>query len=159
MPPLAPSVPLFNQLKWLPFYKDVLISKCIIAYKWLQSDVPVYLNNLLKLNSNIHSRQTRYCNFNLISPRYNRETEGGRTFTVATCKAWNSLSLPVRQRDSVDSLKKHCGMNFLNNGRILIFLFKLLDKLWDDYNAIFYLLNNLGDSIVSVFFGFYLYFL
>ena len=50
-------------------------------------------------------------------------------------------------------------MNFLNNGRILIFLFKLLDELWDDYNAIFYLLNNLGDSIVSVFFRFYLYFL
>ena len=51
-------------------------------------------------------------------------------------------------------------MNFLNNSRILIiFLFKLLDELWDDYNAIFYLLNNLGDSIVSVFFGFYLYFL
>ena len=43
-------------------------------------------------------------------------------------------------------------MNFLNNSRILIiFLFKLLDELWDDYNAIFYLLNNLVDSIVSVF--------
>ena len=104
--PLAPSVPLFNRLKWLPFYKDALISKCIIAYKRLQGDVPVYLNDLLKLNSNIHSRQTRYCNFNLTSPRYNRETEGGRTFTVTTCKAWNSLSLPVRQRDSADSLKK-----------------------------------------------------
>ena len=50
-------------------------------------------------------------------------------------------------------------MNFLNNSRILIiFLFKLLDELWDDYNAIFYLLNNLVDSIVSVFFGFYLVF-
>ena len=50
-------------------------------------------------------------------------------------------------------------MNFLNNSRILIiFLFKLLDELWHDYNAIFYLLNNLVDSIVSVFFGFYLVF-
>ena len=89
------------------FYSlPTFISKCIIAYKRLQGDVPVYLNDLLKLNSNIHSRQTRYCNFNLTSPRYNRETEGGRTFTVTTCKAWNSLSLPVRQRDSVDSLKK-----------------------------------------------------
>ena len=104
--PLAPSVALFNRLKWLPFYKDALISKCIIAYKRLQGDVPVYLNNLLKLNRNIHSIKTRYCNFNLTSPRYNRETEGGRTFTVTTCKAWNNLSLPVRQRDSVDSLKK-----------------------------------------------------
>ena len=105
-PPLAPSVPLFNRLKWFPFYKDTFISKCIIAYKRSQGEVPVYLNDLLKLNSNIYSRQTRYCNFNLTSPRYNRETERGRTFTVTTCKAWNSLSLPVRQRDSVDSLKK-----------------------------------------------------
>ena len=48
-------------------------------------------------------------------------------------------------------------MNFLNNSRILIiFLFKLLNGLWDDYNATFYLLNNLVDSMVSVFFGFYL---
>jgi len=54
------------------------------------------LNDLLKLNSNIH----------ITSQRYNHETEGGKTFTVTTCKAWNSLSLPVRQRDSVDSLKK-----------------------------------------------------
>ena len=43
-------------------------------------------------------------------------------------------------------------LNFLNNSRILIiFQFKLLDELWDYYNAIFYLLNNLVDSIVSVF--------
>ena len=50
-------------------------------------------------------------------------------------------------------------MNFLNNSRILIiFLFKLLDELWHDYNAIFYLLNTLVDSIVSVFFGVYLVF-
>ena len=43
-------------------------------------------------------------------------------------------------------------MNFLNNSRILIiFLFKLPDELWDYYNAIFYLLNNLVDSIVPVF--------
>ncbi|CAH3194729.1 unnamed protein product, partial [Porites evermanni] len=78
----APSVPLFNRLKWLPFYKEALVSKCIVAYKRLQGDVPVYLNDLLKLN------------------------KGGRTFTVTTCKAWNSLSLPARQRDSVDSFKK-----------------------------------------------------
>ena len=36
------------------YYKEALISKCIIAYKRLQGDVPVYLNNLLKLNNNIN---------------------------------------------------------------------------------------------------------
>ena len=48
-PPQAPSVALFNRLKWLPFYKDAFISKCIVAYKRLQGDVPVYLNDLLKV--------------------------------------------------------------------------------------------------------------
>ena len=72
----------------------------LIAYKRLQGNVPAYLNNLLWLNSNIHSRQNRYCNVNLTSPRYNRQTEGGRTSTITTCKAWNSSPLSLRQRDS-----------------------------------------------------------
>ena len=101
----APSVPLFNRLKWLPFYKDALISKCGIAYKSLRGEVPSYISNRLKLNSYVHTRQTRYTNFNLISPRFNRQTEGGRTFTTTTCKVWNSLSLSLRQRDSVKSFK------------------------------------------------------
>ena len=51
-------------------------------------------------------------------------------------------------------------MIFLNNsGILIIFLFKLPDELRHDYNAIFYLLNNLVDSIVSVFLVFALYFL
>ena len=58
---LAPSVLLFDRSRWLPFYNDALISKCIIARKHrLRGEVPAYLNNLLKLNSNIHSGQTRY---------------------------------------------------------------------------------------------------
>ena len=35
---------------------------------------------------------------------------------------------------------------------------QVTDELWHDYNAIFYLLNTLVDSIVSVFFGVYLVF-
>ena len=38
-------------LKWLSFYKDTLISKCIIAYKRLRDEVPLYFNDLLTLNS------------------------------------------------------------------------------------------------------------
>ena len=113
--PQAPSVPLFNRLNiWLHFYEEALISKCLIAI----SDVHVYLSNLLKLNSNIHSRQTKYRNFNPTSPRYNRETEGGRSFTITTCKkAWNSL--PLRQRDSVDSFKKALWNEFFTQQQTL----------------------------------------
>ena len=56
-PPSNTINSLFNRLKWLPFYYDALISKCIIAYRRLQDDVSVYLDNLLKLNSNIHKLQ------------------------------------------------------------------------------------------------------
>ena len=95
------------------------INPCLIAYKGLRGDVPAYLNNLLKLNSNIHSRQTRYCNFNLTSPRNNRQTEGGRTFTSTTCKAWNSLPLSSRQRDSVNSFKEALWNEFFTQQQTL----------------------------------------
>ena len=158
-PPQAPSVPLFNRLKWLPYYTDALISKCIIAYKRLQGDVPVYRNDLLIFNSNIHSRKTRYCNFNLTSPRYNRKTEGGRTLPSQLAKHGTAYLCLQGKGIQWTLQKKHCEMNFLNNSRILIiFLFMLIDELWHDYNTIFYLLNSLGDSIVSVFFGFFLVF-
>ena len=158
---IEPPVPLFNRLKCLSFYKDALISKCIMAYKRLQGDIPVYLNNLLKVNSNIRSRQTRYCNlFPNLSEVYsrNRRWQNFYRHNLQSMERWHG-TLPVRKRDSVDSLKKHRGMNFLNNSRILIiFLFKLLDELWHDCNAIFHLLNSLVDTIVSVFFGFYFVF-
>ena len=38
-------------------------------------------------------------------------------------KAWNSLPLPLRQRDSVDSFKKALWNEFLQNSRLLIFFF------------------------------------
>ena len=62
-----PSSTISSRLKWWPFYKGTLTSN--VAYKRLQGDVPVYLNNVLKLSSSIHNRQTRYCNFILTSPR------------------------------------------------------------------------------------------
>ena len=45
-----------------------------------------------------HSRDTRYCNSNLVCPKYNRETEGGKTFRVTSCKLWNMLKKKNRLR-------------------------------------------------------------
>ena len=55
-----------------------------------------YLKSLLKLSSETHSRQTRYANFNLACPIVQRQEEGERTFTVTTCKLWNTLPLTTR---------------------------------------------------------------
>ena len=86
----ARSVDMFKQLDWIPYYDEVKIFKATIAYKRINSESPGYLTNVLKLNSGVNDRVTRYSNLK-ICPKYNRETEGGRTFTVTTIKQWNQL--------------------------------------------------------------------
>ena len=94
----ASSVELFNRLQWVPFYEEAKIAKCCLAYKHIKNKVPAYIEDSLKLNSDRHTRTTRYSNNNFICPRYNRETEAGNTFAVTTCKLWNSLKLDLSLR-------------------------------------------------------------
>ena len=50
----ASSVELFNSLQWLPFYEEVKIAKCCVAYKRIKSEVPLYNEDSLRLSvSNI----------------------------------------------------------------------------------------------------------
>ena len=80
--------PLFNRLKWLPFYQECEIAKCSLAFKRINNEVPQYISERLTLNSESHSRTTRYCNLNFICPRFKRKTEGGSTFSVTTTILW-----------------------------------------------------------------------
>ena len=86
----APTLPLFNKLKWLPFYTDTLISKCAILFKRIQLSVPDYLIEALKLNSSLHSRNNRFSKLNFLTPRYRLKTEEGSTFLVTAIEQWNS---------------------------------------------------------------------
>jgi hypothetical protein len=76
----ARSVNMFKQLNWIPYYDEMKILKATTAYKCINSESPDYLANMLKLNSSVNSRATRYSNLNFLCPKYKRETEGGRTF-------------------------------------------------------------------------------
>ena len=71
----------------------------------VRGDLPPYLKELLKLNSSLHGRNTRYSNYNLLCPLYKRQTEGGRTFAVQTCQIWNGLLLGLRQKMFLNSLR------------------------------------------------------
>ena len=101
----APSVQLFNMLKWIPFFENAKLAKCCIIYKRLQGRVPSYLANLLVLTSETHSRQTRYAKFNIACPRMKRNTEAGRTFTVTACREWNKLPLQMRKAETLKTFK------------------------------------------------------
>ena len=87
----APSIDLFNTLKWVPFYAESYVNRCAVTYKRLNGNTPEYINDLLIRNSDTHNRSTRFCNINLMCPRFKRSTEGGRAFAVRATKEWNKL--------------------------------------------------------------------
>ena len=115
----ASSVKLFNKLNWIPFFEQAKLTKCCIIYKLLQGHLPTYLKSLLKLTSNTHSRQTRYANFNIARPVIKREIEGGRTFNVTACQAWNSLPLSMRTMASLNSFKNSLWKKIFEEQQLL----------------------------------------
>ena len=117
--PWSPSVPLFNRLKWLPFYQECEIAKCSLAFKRINNEVPQYISERLTLNSESHSRTTRYCNLNFICPRFKRKTEGGSTFRVTTTTLWNSLPITIRQSSSAMALRNSLRKRFLAGQKFL----------------------------------------
>ena len=90
----------------------------------VKNRVPAYTDDYLKLNSDQHVRTTKYGNNNFICPRYNRQTEGGKTFVVTPCKLWNSLKLDLR--NSLSLLETIAGTVLLKNRKnSIILLFNL----------------------------------
>ena len=60
---------------------------------------------MLVRNSGIHTRNISLNNMNMVCPKYIRETEGGRTFTVRTIKDWNTLDDSLHKQKSITSFK------------------------------------------------------
>ena len=87
------SVNLFNKLGWLPFYEGAKVNKCSLVLNRLQGNCPSYVYDLLKCNADLHTCSGRYSALNLVCPRYNRESEGGRTFSVSATRPWNSFPM------------------------------------------------------------------
>ena len=48
------SVKLFNQLGWIPFYEEAIISKCLYIFKKLNGILPPYMNDIF-VSSQRHS--------------------------------------------------------------------------------------------------------
>ena len=107
------SVNLFNKLEWLPFYDEVKVNKCSLVLKRLQGSCPGYMYDLLKCNADLHARSGRYSALNLVCPRYNRESDGGRTFSVSAIRFWNSLPTNLKKGISVTLFRKATYSHFL----------------------------------------------
>ena len=70
---------MFNVFNWIPFFIEAYISRCSIAFKRIDGTTPDYINSILKTNSEIHNRSTRFANLNFHCPVLKKNTEGDRT--------------------------------------------------------------------------------
>ena len=102
----APSVGLFNTLKWVSFFIESYVNRCVLIYKRLNGNTPEYINDLLIRNSDTHNRSTRFGNINLMCPHFKRITKGGRAFAVRATKEWNKLSVDIKHSSSEKSLNQ-----------------------------------------------------
>ena len=98
------TVTLFNNLSWIPFFNEAYIKSCELAFKRINgSQLTDYLSASLRKNSDVHSRNTRNCNLNLLCPLHRNISERGRTFAVRIVKDWNKLPRSPKTRRSLTS--------------------------------------------------------
>ena len=110
------TVTLFSDLSWIPFYNEAHIKRCELAFKRINgSQLPKYLSASLRKNSDVHSRNTRNCDVNLLCPLHKNISEGGRTFAVRTVKDWNNLPRSRKTRRSLKSFKAELWKITLNS--------------------------------------------
>ena len=50
----------FKKRKWLPFYDDAKINKCVLLYNALRGESPTYINDLPITNKSVHGRETKH---------------------------------------------------------------------------------------------------
>ena len=62
------------------------------------------IDNMLKRNSDFHSRSTRNASI-MVCAKFKRETEGGKTFEVTiSAKLWNSIPVDIRKMNSIKEM-------------------------------------------------------
>jgi len=107
-------MPLLRSLHWLPIDARIKFKICLLTYKALHHQAPVYIEDMIK--PYIPSRSLRSVSQNLlVIPPSKTKTYGARAFSVAAPVLWNSLPLDLRQCPSLNAFKSH----------LKTFLFKL----------------------------------
>ena len=75
------------------------------VYKRINGQSPSYMNELLILNSDINDRNSRYGSLNLVCPRFTRESEGGRSYSMRAARIWNTFPNSLKKSTNVHSFK------------------------------------------------------
>ena len=101
--------PLLRDLHWLRYPDRIDYKLAVLVYRCLHGLAPSYLAAEFTRVSEIESRRNlrSASTANLVVPRFQRKTLGGRAFPVAAAQAWNSLPSHVTSSSSLASFKRN----------------------------------------------------
>ena len=103
-PQFTRSVALLRSLHWLPVKYTVHFKICLLTYKALHKEQPVYLRSLIA--TSLPSRSLRSNRgITLSIPRIKTNTDA-RAFSCCTHSLWNNLPLSVRSATSVATFRR-----------------------------------------------------
>ena len=103
-PPFTRSVPVLRSLHWLPVKYRVHFKICLLTYKALHEEQPVYLRSLIAISPPSRSLRSNR-RITLSIPRIKINT-GARAFSSCAPSLWNNLSLSVRSATSVVTFRR-----------------------------------------------------
>ena len=97
--------PVLQFLHWLPVRYRIDYKIILLTYKALNNLAPNYICDLIQTYS--PGRTLRSANKSLLyTTKFKRSSYGGRAFSHAAPKLWNSLPLDIRQASSLSIFKK-----------------------------------------------------
>ena len=103
-PPFTRSVSLLRSLYWLPVKYRVHFKLCLLTYKDLHEEQPVYLRSLIAISLPPRSLRSNR-GITLSIPRIKTNT-GTRAFSSCAFSLWNSLPLSVHSATSVATFRR-----------------------------------------------------
>ena len=103
--------PLLRDLNWLRYPDRIDYKLAVLVYRCLQGLAPSYLAQARRRihSSEIESRRNlrSASTANIVVPRFQRKTLGGRAFRMAAAQTWNSLPSHVTSSSSLASFKRN----------------------------------------------------
>ena len=103
-PPFTRSIPLLRSLHWLPVKYRVHFKICLLTYKALHEEQPIYLRSFIAISLPSHSLRSNR-GITLSIPRIKTNT-GARAFSSCAPSLWNNLPLSVRSATSVATFRR-----------------------------------------------------
>ena len=104
-PPFTCSVPLLHSLHWLPVKYRVHFKICLLTYKALHEEQPVYLCSLISISLPSCSLRSNR-GITLSIPSRIKTNTGARAFSSCAPSLWNNLPLSVHSATSVATFRR-----------------------------------------------------